>query len=159
MSARFRGRREVARLKQRLDESFDRVSSIDPNALELRADFARYLCVLVAGYLEQSVRELAREWSRNQAGPSVARYADKQIRFFQNAKRERLLQFVGSFDASWRAQLESDFNPELHAADSVVENRHSIAHGESVGMSYDWIRDYYESVERLVQQLVTYFDP
>lgn len=39
------GLREVRRMKQRLDSTFERIGTIDPGSLELQKDFARYLCV------------------------------------------------------------------------------------------------------------------
>ena len=53
------GRAEVARLEKQLDAAFQRVKGLGPAAdIEVQSDFARYLCVLVSGYLEKSVAEL-----------------------------------------------------------------------------------------------------
>jgi hypothetical protein len=57
------GRAEVWRLKQRLDATFERAGRVGSD-LELQSDFARYLCVLVSGYMEKAVVELVLEHSR-----------------------------------------------------------------------------------------------
>ncbi len=40
-------RREIARQRARLDDTFMRIVSIGEDATEARADFAKYLCVRV----------------------------------------------------------------------------------------------------------------
>jgi hypothetical protein len=67
------GRAEVASLKKRLDATFLRASSVTTEA-ELLSDFARYLCVLVCGFLDQAVMALLLEHARQRSQPSVLRY-------------------------------------------------------------------------------------
>lgn len=45
---------EINRYKQRLDNLFEQISAISDN-FELKAHWARYLCVLVAGFIETSI--------------------------------------------------------------------------------------------------------
>lgn len=159
MTGPLRGRAEVGRLRRQLDEVFSRINSIDESQLELRSDLARYLCVLVSGYIEKSIRELAHHLSRRTASPSVASYVGTQLGFFQNAKSESILKLVGSFDPTWRQQLELNFSDELQAVNSVVGNRHQIAHGGTASVSYAWIKEYYDRVQVLVEELEEMFDP
>lgn len=158
MSPPFRGKNQVSRLKSRLDAAFERIEDIDPGALEARAHYARYLCVLVAGYVEQACKELAQEWCRQKASPTVGRYAASRLDKFQNPNPEKLLQLVGAFDSAWRETIESDFVAELAAVGSVVGDRHLIAHGESTSITYERIRGYYDAIQRLVSHLETRFD-
>jgi hypothetical protein len=152
------GREEVARLKARLDATFGRVSTVGTD-LEVRSDFARFLCVLVSGYLEKAIQELATECCRRQSAPAIQRYAGTQLKNFQNPNRERILQLVGAFDPSWRSNLQGNYIDELDACVSVVALRHQIAHGESVSVSYDRIRDHYGRVQRIVDALADMFVP
>jgi len=55
------GIQEVWKLKQRLDATFERIDEIDSVAIEVQSDFAKYLCVLVSGFLERSIVELVQE--------------------------------------------------------------------------------------------------
>src|SRR5947209_7302247 len=102
--ARMQGRAEITRRKQRLDETFKRADQISQVNLELRSDFARYLTVLVAGFLERSLQELALECARNRASPQIQSYMQWQVGRLSSANKEPLLQLVGSFDVSWRTQ-------------------------------------------------------
>jgi hypothetical protein len=159
MSASLRGRAEVTRLRQALDATFKRAGDIDVGALETRSDFAKYLCVLVSGFVERSTQELAHECCRNQASPSVAGYAGAQLKFFRNPNRDQLLQLVRTFDVAWSNDLDQNYADGLDAVNSVVNNRHVIAHGGTMSLSLHDIGGYYDHVKRLVRRLEDLFDP
>lgn len=147
------GRAEVSRLKQRLDATFKRVANIGGD-LELQSDFARYLCVLVSGYLETAVTELVLEHARRAGGPSLQRFVDLRTRRFANANAQRLQDLLGSFDSDWRVALETLLVDEFKdAVDSIVDLKNTIAHGGSVGVTYQRVSDYYARVQRVVEQI------
>ena len=151
----MKGRAEVERLKQKLDATFGRVSKVVPvDDPELLSDFARYLCVLVAGFLEQSVIELTLEHVRNHSEASVQGYAENRLRQFTTANAQRITDLIGTFDAGWRSDLESYLVDERKAAvDSVVALRHNIAHGRYVGVTMATIKEYYPRVKHVVDHI------
>lgn len=152
-------RHEVSRLTQRLGSAFSRVSKLGDD-FELWADFARYLCVLVSGYLEVAVVECAGWYVTRKAAPPVAAYASRTFERFANPNAERLLQLVGSFSSDWRRSLEIFLVDEKkEAVDSVVALRNQIAHGESVGVTYVQIKAYYDAVKEVVSFIANVFDP
>ena len=147
------GRAEVTRLKQRLDATFQRVAGIGSD-LELQSDFARYLCVLVSGYLERAVPELVLEHARRSGSPSLQRFVELNTRRFTNANTERLQNLLNSFDPDWRQTLESFLVDEFKdAVDSIVNLRNRIAHGDSVGLTYQRVSDYYARVQSVVDRI------
>jgi len=147
------GRAEVIRLKQRLDATFKRVSDLDDD-LELQSDFARYLCVLVSGYLETAVAELVLEHARNAGRPSLQRFVELKTRRFTNANAQRLKDLLGSFDTDWRGSLETLLVDDLKdAVDSIVGLRNRIAHGDSVGVTFQRVSDYYRRIQRVVERI------
>lgn len=144
------GRAEVSRLRQRLDAAFSRVHQLNADA-ELQSDFARYLCVLVSGFLETAVSELVLEHARRAGAATLQRFVESRTRHFANANSQRLLTLLGSFDPDWRMSLEALLIDDLKdAVDSVVSLRNKIAHGESVGITFQRIADYYDRVKRVV---------
>jgi hypothetical protein len=134
---------DVFRGQQRIDHVFKQVDQIsDP---ELRAHFARYLCVLVAGFLETSVRRFYSRYARNSASPAVANYVESQLKWFQNPTMGKICEMARAFDPGWETQLRTQTEGELKdAVESIMANRHNIAHGESSGISYATIKNYYE---------------
>src|SRR5687768_11534130 len=94
---------EVIKGQQRLDHVFKQVGGITD--FELQAHFARYLCILVAGFLETSIRRFYSRYARNSASPSVANYVEVHLKWFQNPTMGKIYDVARAFDATWEAQL------------------------------------------------------
>jgi len=153
------GRAEVARLEQRLDITFRRCGGVGAD-LELQSDLARYLCVLVSGYLEKAVAELVLEHARRTGAPTLQRFVDQRTKHFTNANSTKLEDLLGSFDPDWRKELEAFVVDDLKdAVDSVVDLRNKIAHGESVGVTFQRIADYYLRVQKVVNHIANLCAP
>src|SRR5579875_3983201 len=88
---RARGRSDVKRRRDRLDSV---VRQLDGTGLqpELLAHFARYLAVLISGYVEQSAKELVREYARGQSDDRVQRLVGKHVERFHNLDNDKLTQ-------------------------------------------------------------------
>jgi hypothetical protein len=150
------GRAEVSRLKAQLDATFARGKKLAATGadLETQSDFARYLCVLVSGFLEKAVTELVLEHSRRSGGPTLQRFVEMNTQKFTNAKAEKLKTILGSFSSDWRAKLDVILVDESKAAvDSVIGLRHQIAHGGSAGVTYSRISEYYKRIQFVVDQI------
>lgn len=148
---RMPGKNIVATLRAKLDATFARIGSFSGRDLELHSDFARYLCILVSGFVETALSELTAEHCRKRAAPTVSNYAQSQLSRLQNVKSERLLQLMGSFDPKMRVEFEEFIDgPRKDALDSVVDLRNKIAHGESVGVTYMRIKDYYKLISEII---------
>lgn len=137
--------------KQRLDHIFVQVSafSADP---ELGSHWARYLCVLVSGFLETSVQTLYFEYAKARSSREVASFVESRLKRFQNLNMQRILDLSGAFNPAWRESLKAATEGEpKDAINSIMANRHIIAHGESVGITYSRMQQYYESVIKVVE--------
>ena len=153
------GRATVHALRGRLTSTFDRAKVVQ-NDLELSSDLARYLCVLISGYLEQAVKELALEHVRQRSHPSVQRYVEARLNSLTNMNSQRLLELLGSFDPDWRKEMEKYLVDELKdAVDSIVNLRNTIAHGGSVGVTIARVVDYYNRVNRVVDRMAKFYVP
>jgi hypothetical protein len=142
----------VSSHQNKIDAAFERVRGIEE--VQLQADFARYLCVVVSGFLEQAVRHVLGHYAVERGHPRVARYAERQLSGFTNANAQKLIDLVGGFDARWREELAAYLVGERKdAIDSVVANRHNIVHGRDVGITYRRIADYYGHVKDTVHFL------
>ncbi len=153
------GRFAITRLEQRLDRTFSRVDQLGAD-LEIRADFARYLCILVSGYVEKAVVALVLAYCRTTSSPNVQRYVESRIKRLANVNKESLLQLMGNFDTDWRTQIEAFVTDEREAAlNSVVDLRNQIAHGNPVAVSFNQIRDYYAHIRDIISKLANLLDP
>jgi RiboL-PSP-HEPN len=149
------GRSEVASLKSRLDATFARVNRIDVDELELRSDFARYLCVLVCGYLERAIVELLLHHTSIHADTAVAGYVGWRLTAgFQNPSSDKIKRTLGAFEPRWRDDLETYIVDERAAAiGSVLWLRNRIAHGEWSDITYVRIKDYYAHIQDVVEHV------
>lgn len=138
--------------RAQLDAIFKRAASAGADA-ELQAHLARYLCVLVSGFVEQSVRDILASHAQRNHPARAARYVDRTVSR-QNVNTSVLLQLVEHFDTEWRDKLHAFVEGERKAAlDSVVTNRHAIAHGRPSSISYVQINTYYSQVKEILRYL------
>jgi RiboL-PSP-HEPN len=141
--------RSISQNKDRLDHLFDQAKQIDDDLI--RGHWARYLCVLVSGFIETSIQTILREYARNKSSPDIGHFVSQQIRDFQNAKMEKILGLLSDFSPEISARIRVATDGELKdAIDSVVQNRHQIAHGQQSGISLATIKDYYDNVVRVI---------
>ena len=157
----MKGRAEVFRLRAQIDQTFKRIERRDASDFELRSDFAKFLCILLSGFIERSVQELAMECCRHMSSGPALNFALAQLDGRgANPTSERILQMVGSFDPSWGENLRSFLTQERKAAlDSVVGLRNSIAHGGSATTSYARVCEYRDRIADVIDHLCNVFDP
>jgi hypothetical protein len=140
-------------MEQRLDETFKRVDAACLES-EVLSDFARYLCVLVSGYLEKAVYELVLEHARKNGGRSLQRFVEHRTKRFTNANTQKLRDLLGDFDSEWGSRFETEIDAELKdGINAVVKLRNKISHGDSVGVTYRVIFDYYIRVKKVINYI------
>lgn len=142
---------EISSNKQRLDNLFKKITAFSTDT-DLQSHWARYLCILVSGFLETSVRIIYREYAKKKATPQVANFVEGKLEDFQNPKMEKILQLTGLFSKEWANELRLETEGELKdAVDSIANNRNQIAHGGSVGISYSQIKSYYDRAIEVIE--------
>jgi RiboL-PSP-HEPN len=143
---------EVIRRKQRLDSLFRRASDIED--IEVLAHWARYLCVLCSGFIESSVQIILGTYARNRANREVASFAQQRLRYFQNPTMGKIASWVEEFSHDWADNLRRETEGQLlDAINSIVANRHRIAHGDDVTITMTRIKEYYASAVKVVELL------
>jgi hypothetical protein len=140
-------------LRLRLDEAFKRCSLVRSDA-EIQSDFARYLCVLTSGYVEQVVKALFQEFSRNRTDKRVLRHVNMGLLRFHNPTSDKIAELTGSFDDSWKDEFEKYIDGERkESLNSVVATRHLVAHGGSVGITYLQLAIHLQKIYEIVDWL------
>jgi hypothetical protein len=154
----LRGRAEVARRKQRLTAQFKAIDGAELSA-ELTSHYARYLCVLTSGYIEQSTKELVIEYCRRRSSEPIQRYVGIQLKKLRNIDSEKLKGLIESFNVDWWQQLSQKYPDELDSIGSVATVRNSISHGGDSGMTMSTIRQYFEHSTTVLDYLCDLLDP
>lgn len=148
------------RLRERLDRRFERIDRLANADIELQSEFARYLCILVSGFLEKAVQELAMECCRRMAGGAPRNFAIAQLDRTRNPSVDALRSFVGSFSLEWEERLDGFLTEERRdAIGSIVGLRNDAAHGGSAGITYARVRQYYVQINQTIDFLSDLFDP
>jgi hypothetical protein len=147
------GRAQVDSQRQRLDETFKRAGNLNGDP-ELLSDFARHLCVLVSGFLEQSIIELLLEYVRHRSDETVQRHVDRRLRRFTTAKANNIAELLGSFNPDWQMDLRGYLVDERKdAVDSVVTLRQAVSHGRFAGITMVSVKRYYDRVKEVVEHI------
>lgn len=123
--------RQYAALRQLIKRS-----GHDPTTktLEMQAHWARYICILSAGFVENSVREIYGQYVKKHSySAAVIKYSVAQLDGVQNPRPERLVKIASAFDPQWGRDLQKYMDDEYLGAsiNTIMTNRHLIAHGRS----------------------------
>lgn len=125
---------------------------------ELRAELTKYLCVLLSGLLEVSARDILLRYAKKRSSPHVARYVAGQLEYLQSAKVGNLVDAMNGFDpaaaSAWRTGLSDE---QIDSIDSIVANRHQIAHGRSIGLSFNVLDGYRRNALSALDAMETVF--
>ena len=154
---------KITSQRLRTDAVLKRVESISLDDQELRSDGARYLCIILSGFLESAVRLLVLSYINRVSHPRIHRYAARRLNRSTNYNAEKLIQEITSLDPDWGREISEYIKDDKKAAiDSIISLRNQVAHGESTGVSISTIKVYYyeiiDVVNLLTDMLVTRHD-
>ena len=138
-----------SQLRSQLDSLtslLDRTDDATGGNIELMGHWGRYLCVLVAGFLENALTGLYSSYVVRVANEPVANYSIRKLENIINPKANRFVETAGSFRTEWGEELKAFLNDDgarrKNAIDSIMNNRHQIVHGEATGISIVYVRAY-----------------
>lgn len=121
---------------------------------EALSNWAKYLCVCVYGYLENSFTELLASYASKRAQQPIANFVRAKLDEIWKWDEERLLAAICKFDGNLRVELERKADPKFFSSlNSVTTNRNKISHGESVNITLAQITTYFSDVNSLLDLL------
>jgi hypothetical protein len=139
--------------KQKIDAVFAHLKNL-PDDEECRAHWAKYICVLVSGFLEQSIKVIVTDYVEKRSSKEVGHFVSEHLKQFSNAKMKKLLSVLEQFDPELSKRFEAETMGKLaDAVNSVVVNRHQIAHGGQGGVSPARMREWYNAIVLVVDKL------
>ena len=145
--------REVSRQLQKLRSLIAKTRQVSVEDIELQAHWARYLCVLTAGFIENSFGEIYVNFVRRAASEPVASYAESMILRIQNPKTQIFIETASKFKEDWGEDLQVfvDSDGRKEAINSIMSNRHLIAHGNDSGITVAQVTTYLEKVVEVLE--------
>lgn len=126
--ARHRGHDKY---KARINNMFASYGDVkDP---ETQANNAKYLAVLVSGYLEQAVKELLLHFASQGSREQVSRYIEATWPISRNMTDQNISSILGQFNDNWKTSFEDwlkENDDRKSHINSIVSWRNYIAHGQ-----------------------------
>lgn len=122
----------------------------------MQAHWARYLCVLTSGLVENIVRHLYGAYVvKNSYSPAVVRYTKKQLDGVQNPRPARLVEIAAAFDPRWGRDLDAYLALEYRseAINAIMTNRHAIAHGRSSNVTVGQVKLYLSKIVEVAEYI------
>ena len=149
--------RELTRHIQGLKNLFVRTQKASGGDIEIQSHWAKYLCVLSAGFLENALCEIYADFCKRAASEHVANFASKILSRIQNPKANRFIEVASSFKKSWGEDLEAfvEEDGRREAIDSIMNNRHQIAHGKISNISIAQLQNYLDKAIEVVNFIET----
>ena len=136
--------------KQQLTSLFS-CAKIFNNNSEMLSHWAKYLCVLTSGFIENSIKHYLSEYTIKKSHPYISNYVTNHLEGFQNPNMEKILNVIGAFSKDWRDVIGKYVDGERKdAIDSIVANRHNIVHGKSIGLTFVRMQKYFEKAVEVI---------
>jgi hypothetical protein len=123
--------------------------------IELQSHWAKYICVLTAGFLENALRETYKRYVSKRSPEPVSRYAASVLDRVQNPKASKFIEVAGAFKKSWGEDITVflDANNRKDAIDSIMNNRHQIAHGKQSNVTITQVSTWLEKSKEVVEYI------
>lgn len=144
---------EIKREKGKIDELFQLAINVDD--VEVQSHLSKYLCILVAGFLENSLKIMIEEYiSINDTHPNINKFVKEKIKNITNLNSKKIGDLLASFSEDWKTSYkETVEEEEKDAISSVYTNRNNIAHGNDVDISINRMEGYYTQIWNAIQKI------
>ena len=137
---------ELTRQYQKIKSLIDNTHISTQGDVELQGHWGKYLCILVSGFLENAISAIYIDFVTNCSAPHVAQFTTRTLEKIQNPKTSKFVEIASSFKKEWGNDLEAFLSQDesrKNAIDSIMQNRHQIAHGKNTSISVQRVRDYF----------------
>jgi hypothetical protein len=115
--------------RSRLDE----LAKKTPEDPEDQSHWAKYLTILISGYLEQSIKEIFFELTASHDAIRLEKYIAATWPDSRNMRSSVIAEILERFDDSWKLQFDSwlvgkeNYKSEIN---SLIGGRNDVAHGK-----------------------------
>lgn len=148
--------RDLYRQRQRISTLIEEASKFKEDQGELQAHWAKYICVLVAGFMENAIADVYSRYAAASSNEKVSNHVAYSMKKINNPKHTKFVDVAKSFDGAWGHQVEEFFEEDgmRDALNSIMSQRHLIAHGQDSDISLVRVKDYF----RKCTQIITFIE-
>lgn len=113
------------------------------------AGLVQLSCVVSNGAIENCVRDTLSEFSYKRSHSSVARYVTANLKWFTNPTSSKIVELLERFSADWAKEVADHLDDQTTTAiNSIIHNRHLIAHGRPVVLGASAMRTWNLKAEK-----------
>ena len=125
---------------------------------EFHAMLAKYVCISIAGLIENAIRLIIERYLRNTyANSPVSNYITSKIREVNNPSYEVIKKTFKAFDFPWWDNFHDYCHQNdqeiLNSLSTIMTNRHNIAHGRDVGITLRDMERHLPNVIKMIEFL------
>lgn len=108
------------------------VSGSPSSEFEVKAHWAKYVCVLVSGYLEQALKEILLEHAASNSQSRIIRYVTETWPNSKNMKCDNIDEILRQFDLGWSDKFQEWISSQERKKEvnEIIAWRNNIAHGK-----------------------------
>lgn len=155
---RLYGADEVRRQQTKLTAVFALIDGTDIGS-EAKSHYARYLCIRLAGFAEQALKDLVSAHARKKSSPTVHRFVERQMGKLWGINQKKLKDTLDSLNVEWWDVLVQTYPEEVEALNSIGKLRDNISHGGDSGIGIPQVQQYRDAIFRLFAYLSELLDP
>lgn len=107
--------------------------SVDTSNDAMADHWGRYLCIVVAGFLESALREIYESYANETAAGNLAKYVSSQIGYtIGTPNADRIIRTAQAFNDAWADELRSFLAEDGRRAsiNAIISQRNAFAHGD-----------------------------
>ena len=130
------------------------ISLIDD--VEVKSSLVKLLCVRTSGLLEVFLKTRISEYSKGKVPKEINHFLTQKFKDITNLKSTKFNDVLASFSSEWSSAYMTFLNENEQiksSLDSIIAQRHSIAHGQSCGIAERSMLQYYGDILSLVRFL------
>lgn len=125
---------------------------------EIQSYLVNLICVRTAGLLEVFLKTRISEYSKNKVPKEISHFMTSKFKDITNLKSTKFVDVLMSFSTEWGEKFKdylNDHEQEKTSLDSVIAQRHNIAHGQPSQIGYVSMLQYYNDVKSIIMYLDT----
>lgn len=123
---------------------------------EVKSHLANLLCIRISGLIENYLKTKVSDYSDKKVPKQITRFLSIRFADITNLKTTKLHDILGQFSLQWQSDFEEIIQNKgqlKSSLDSLITNRHNIAHGQRVSLTLRTVRQYYEDVKEFINKL------
>lgn len=141
----------------RINSLITQINSLndDGNNDEIKSNLSRYLCILISGYIEKNFIHMLVKYFSVRNSPKIVRFITQTHKHTTNLKMKKIEDILSSFDTNWTTKLKDcqKYDEYAGAINSILDNRHKIAHGENTTVTVKSLRDWFEKINDFFEEI------